>query len=96
MEIWIFYGHLTYFIDIFNVYFVVIGYIFPKFGILHQVKSGNPSNVVFCRKGIKIVESLQGFGCDRVSALKNVSSPLEQGCQIFLDKIYQNGEKYTK
>jgi hypothetical protein len=21
---------------------------------------------------------------------------LEQGCQIFLDSIYQNGEKYTK
>jgi hypothetical protein len=30
----IFYGHL--------VYFVVIWYIFPRFGILYQEKSGNP------------------------------------------------------
>jgi hypothetical protein len=30
----IFYGHL--------VYFVVSGYIFPRFGILDQEKSGNP------------------------------------------------------
>jgi hypothetical protein len=30
----IFYGHL--------VYFVVIWYIFPRFGILDQEKSGNP------------------------------------------------------
>jgi hypothetical protein len=30
----IFYGHL--------VYFVVIWYIFPRFGILEQEKSGNP------------------------------------------------------
>jgi hypothetical protein len=30
----IFYGHL--------VYLVVIGYSFPRFGILHQEKSGNP------------------------------------------------------
>jgi hypothetical protein len=31
----IFYGHL--------VYFVVIWYIFPRFGILYQEKSGNPA-----------------------------------------------------
>jgi hypothetical protein len=31
----IFYGHL--------VYFVVIWYIFPRFGILDQEKSGNPA-----------------------------------------------------
>jgi hypothetical protein len=30
----IFYGHL--------VYFMVIWYIFPRFGKLHQEKSGNP------------------------------------------------------
>jgi hypothetical protein len=37
MSIWpleIFYGHL--------VYFVVNWYIFPRFGMLHQEKSGNP------------------------------------------------------
>jgi hypothetical protein len=36
----IFYGHL--------VYFVVIWYIFPRFGILDQEKSGNPGRVVEC------------------------------------------------
>jgi hypothetical protein len=43
----IFYGHLVYFTAIGNilwhlVYFVVIWYIFPRFGILDQEKSGNP------------------------------------------------------
>jgi hypothetical protein len=33
----IFYGHL--------VYFVVIWYIFPRFGILYQEKSGNPAGL---------------------------------------------------
>jgi hypothetical protein len=36
----IFYGNLVYFTAIVNV--VVIWYIFPRFGILCQEKSGNP------------------------------------------------------
>jgi hypothetical protein len=44
----IFYYHLVYFTAIGNtyghlVYFVVIWYIIPRFGILHQGKSGNPA-----------------------------------------------------
>jgi hypothetical protein len=43
----IFYDHLVYFIAIGNiyghlVYFVGLWYIFPRFGILDQEKSGNP------------------------------------------------------
>jgi hypothetical protein len=43
----IFYDHLVYFTAIGTilwpfVYFVVIWYIFPRFGILDQEKSGNP------------------------------------------------------
>jgi hypothetical protein len=42
------YDHLVYFKAFGNilgrlVYFVVIWYIFPHFGILHQEKSGNPA-----------------------------------------------------
>jgi hypothetical protein len=51
----IFYGHLEYFMVIWNIlrsfgiffwpfgYVVVIWYIFPRFGILCQQKSGNPA-----------------------------------------------------
>jgi hypothetical protein len=48
----IFYDHLVYFTTIGNilcghlVYFVVIWYIFPRFGILYQEKSGNPDRQV--------------------------------------------------
>jgi hypothetical protein len=43
----IFYDHLVYFTAIRNILwpcgiFVVIGYIFPHFGMLYQEKSGNP------------------------------------------------------
>jgi hypothetical protein len=46
-NIGIFYDHLVYFTAIGNilwhlVYFVVIWYIFPRFGILDQETSGNP------------------------------------------------------
>jgi hypothetical protein len=46
-DVGIFYGHLFYlllfgiFCDLF-VYFIVIWYIFPRFGTLYQDKSGNP------------------------------------------------------
>jgi hypothetical protein len=33
----VFYGHLVYFVD-----FMFVWYIFPQFGMLHQVRSGNP------------------------------------------------------
>jgi hypothetical protein len=41
MTFGLFYGH---FCIVYNdlVYFVVIWYIFPRFGMLYQVKSGNP------------------------------------------------------
>jgi hypothetical protein len=38
----IFYSHLKYFIVIWYTYLVVLCYTFPRFGILHQEKSGNP------------------------------------------------------
>jgi hypothetical protein len=41
-QVGIFYGHVIYFMAIHMVYFVVIGYVFPHFGILHQEKSRNP------------------------------------------------------
>jgi hypothetical protein len=37
----IFYGHLVYFTAIWN-YFIVIWYIFSRFAMLHQEKSGKP------------------------------------------------------
>jgi hypothetical protein len=41
MLVYIIYEHLLYFIAV-GVYFVVIWYIFPHFGMLYQDKSGNP------------------------------------------------------
>jgi hypothetical protein len=40
-DVGLFYGHL--------VYFMVIWYIFPHLGILHQGKSGNPGLMPQCR-----------------------------------------------
>jgi hypothetical protein len=36
-EVGVFYGVFGI-----HAYFVVIGYIFPRFGLFHQEKSGNP------------------------------------------------------
>jgi hypothetical protein len=36
-DVGIFYGHLQ------QLYFLVIRYIFPRFGMLYQEKSGNPA-----------------------------------------------------
>jgi hypothetical protein len=41
-DVGIFYGHLVYFPAI-SVYFMVICYIFSRFGKLYQKKSGNPA-----------------------------------------------------
>jgi hypothetical protein len=41
MAIWSIYSHLVYFVAIWK-HFMVIWYIFPRFGMLHQEKSGNP------------------------------------------------------
>jgi hypothetical protein len=38
-----FYGLLLHFMDTWYVQFVVIWYIFPRFGILYEEKSGNPA-----------------------------------------------------
>jgi hypothetical protein len=51
---WYIFDHLVYFTGIgnilwpFGVFCVVIWYIFPRFGILDQEKSGNPGRVVEC------------------------------------------------
>jgi hypothetical protein len=39
-EVGVFYGVFGI-----HAYFVVIGYIFPRFGLFHQEKSGNPGNL---------------------------------------------------
>jgi hypothetical protein len=49
MRVYFAYGHLEYFTVIWLIiwlfgYVVVIWYIFPRFGILHQEKSGNPGH----------------------------------------------------
>jgi hypothetical protein len=62
----IFYDHLVYFTTIGNnlwplVYFVVIWYILPRFGILDKEKSGNP---VSDKKmhGLHLLQLLLGLG----------------------------------
>jgi hypothetical protein len=49
IQVYFAYGHLEYFTVIWLIiwlfgYVVVIWYIFPRFGILHQEKSGNPGH----------------------------------------------------
>jgi hypothetical protein len=51
----IFHGHL--------VYFVVIWYIFPHFGVLDQEKSGNSAPTHFLRTGLRIVELMTLKSC---------------------------------
>jgi hypothetical protein len=43
----ILYGHLAYFAAIWYTYVIVIWYIFPRFGMLYQEKSGNPGPNMF-------------------------------------------------
>jgi hypothetical protein len=43
----LFYGHVMYVVYGHLVYFVVIWYIFPRFGMLCQEKSGNPGVISF-------------------------------------------------
>jgi hypothetical protein len=38
----LFYCHLVYIVSIWYMYLMVIWYIFPRFGMLYQDKSGNP------------------------------------------------------
>jgi hypothetical protein len=44
MTIWSILWLLETFMAIWYMYFVVLWYIFPRFGILDQEKSGNPDN----------------------------------------------------
>jgi hypothetical protein len=44
----LFYGHWRYFTAIWYKYFVVIWFIFPRFGALYQGKSGNPAYMHSC------------------------------------------------
>jgi hypothetical protein len=77
-------GHLVYFEVIWNT--------FPRFGILDQEKSGNPD-----------VEMKEGLSDKTVTGhsppewrREEIKTGQWQGCQIFLDTIYQNERKYTK
>jgi hypothetical protein len=51
------FGHL--------VYFVVIWYIFPRFGILYLEKSGNPAGDANLAKNFQHLQSWQPKQCDR-------------------------------
>jgi hypothetical protein len=44
MAIWSILRHFFYFIHDILVYVMVIWYIFPRFGLLYQEKSGNPAS----------------------------------------------------
>jgi hypothetical protein len=59
----IFYGLL--------VHFVVIWYIFPRFGILDQEKSGNPVPETKGSFAIGFISSIAFFRCNRVHSIKN-------------------------
>jgi hypothetical protein len=43
----LFYGHLVYFVGIWYIHCMVVWYIFSRFGMLHQEKSGSPDEGVF-------------------------------------------------
>jgi hypothetical protein len=43
-SIGIFFSRLAHFMAKGYLYFVIIWYIFPRFGMLHQEKSGNPAS----------------------------------------------------
>jgi hypothetical protein len=75
---------------------VVIWYIFPHFGMLYQEKSGSPGRVEE-RKKLKL-NSVKPFIINRAVKIRARNSELtrDQGCQIFLDAMYQNGGKYSK
>jgi hypothetical protein len=47
VDVGIFYGHMVYLFGIFCVhseYFMVVWFIFPRFGMLFDEKSGNPGS----------------------------------------------------
>jgi hypothetical protein len=82
--------------------FVVIWYIFPRFGIFYQEKSGNPG---YDRQRLQNSDKNLVAACDHTFCpdgylilLIRIATRVHmlQGCQIFLDTVYQNGEKYTK
>jgi hypothetical protein len=56
----LFYGHLMNFVAIL-VYFVVIWYIFPRFGIFYQEKSGNPGRMAKTGPilAVRVIEAYQ-------------------------------------
>jgi hypothetical protein len=50
LTVGLFYGHFCIFYD-HLVYFVIIWYIFPRFGIFYKEKSGNPVTTGGCLVG---------------------------------------------
>jgi hypothetical protein len=95
-----FYWHL--------VQFVVIWYIFSRFGVLYQEKSGNPGLVwnahtfktsAFSQKRQKSKFNKLVQKTSFVPILQQSTESeknIYQGCQIFRGTTFQNGEKYTK
>jgi hypothetical protein len=76
----IFNYHLVYFTAIGNtyghlVYFVVSWYIFPRFGILYQEKSGNPAQVFINKNHLRRAVSCRGL---KLLCNKNIKYALGQ------------------
>jgi hypothetical protein len=73
-DVGLFYGHL--------VYFVVIWYIFPRFGISYQEKSGNPvlETIGF---GHFIEQWLKAYLHETLDVQRHVTPPL-----VWIDPFY--------
>jgi hypothetical protein len=78
----IFYGRLV-------IYVVVIWYIFPRFGILHLEKSGNPAS----KTKLGHFEIL-GSGMPKCFVYNREKHTCWQGCQMIFLEIYQMSTKY--
>jgi hypothetical protein len=73
-----YYGHLAYFKAIWYILRSFF-YIFPRFGMLYQEKSGSP--------GQTLKHDLLRKMCVRYDEIHRLA---HQGCQIFLSTTYQN------
>jgi hypothetical protein len=68
----------------------LFGISFSRFGMLYQEKSGNPAHDHSGWIHLALLTYIMEV------AIAGGDSTVEQGCQIFLDTMYQNGGKYTK
>jgi hypothetical protein len=87
----VFYDHLVYFTAIGNILlpfgiFVVIWYIFPRFGILDQEKSGNPA-LVYDKFSARLPDGLLTFQNSNFGALWKI---LESKCSVNATAIWYN------